>query len=233
MVAGDQLAGLAVWPPAHRPLSHGQVLDGPVHHLQLLDGPRGAVVGLQVLHRLLAQGDDVHVLRLLLGHVTLQHTESLHRGAPVRRGAPSDQRRILVRRLGQEGESGVGGVRGDDADLLVLNRHKVHVVHVARHHQLDLLPAAGGQLVRLQDAARLLLLRGVARPFLVVRFGVRLQVVEAREREAAEGAGEGLPPRVRGDVSASGARVREGFVADGAVVRFLPSGRNNRYCLQH
>lgn len=180
---GDGLAalvadvdGLAVFLPAHGALrallSVGQLLDRLVQHLQLVQGPlrylkglRGTVVRLQVLHGLFAQSDELHVLRLVR-HLALQHADSLDLRAGVHHAALRDQSRHALHvscRLGEEGESGVGRfcrlpLCGDDADLLVLSRHKVDVLHVSRHHQLDLLLRAGGQLVLLllQDVTHLL-----------------------------------------------------------------------------
>lgn len=240
---GDGLAalaadvnGLAVLLPAHRP--HRGVPGGRRgHRLQLLDGSlrhvkglRGAMVGLQVLHGLLAQGDDVHLLGLVR-HLALQHTQSLDPRALVQQASLSGQSHVLVCRLGEEGQPGVGRVdrvplRGYDADLLVLTRHKVNVAHVSRDDQLDLLLGGGGQLVllQLQDAA--LVLRGGS--LLAVRLGVCPQVVQAREGEAAARAGEGLLPRVRGDVPPPRAGVREGFVADVTVVGLLASEKGDQ-----
>lgn len=49
------------------------------------------------------------------------------------------------------------------------------------------------------------------------------QIVQAGEREAAEGAGEGLLPGVRCDVPPPRAWVRERFLTDAAVVGLLTS----------
>lgn len=170
---GDRLAalapdvnGLAVflpasWAPRALRLRRLQGLAG--------SGLWGAVMGLQVLHGLFAQSDDMHLLRLL-AHLTLEHVDGVNVGALLRRTTLSDQSHVS-RRLGEEGEPGVRRFccfrfrSSDDADLLVLRRHKVYVVHASRHHQLDLLLGARGQLelLQLQDVAHLLgrRLRGI------------------------------------------------------------------------
>lgn len=235
---GDGLAalapdvdGLAAFLPAGRALRALRL-----HRLQLLDGRlRGAAMGLQVLHRLFAQSDDVHLLGLV-PHLALEHVDRLNVRALLHHAAQSH----VSRRLGEEGEPGVRRFRrlpfrgGHDADLLVLRWHKVYVLHTSRHHQLDLLLGAGGQLelLQLQDVPHLLGRRRFRRvglsscccsSFFVVRFDVRFQIVQAGEREAAEGAGEGLLPGVGRDMPPPRARVREGFLTDAAVVGLLTS----------
>lgn len=96
---GDRLAalapdvdGLAVFPLA------GWALR--LHRLQLLDGSLcslhglwGAVMGLQVLHCLFAQSDDVHLLRLV-AHLALKHVDSLNLRALLHHTALSDQSHV-------------------------------------------------------------------------------------------------------------------------------------------
>lgn len=93
----------------------------------------------------------MHLLRLVC-HLPLQHTDGL-----VHYTALSDQSYILhvSRRLREERQSRVSRIcllslGGDDADLLLLTWDKINVVHVSRHHQLDLLFRALGQLVLLE-----------------------------------------------------------------------------------
>lgn len=242
VVAGDLLAGLAdgdglaalaadvdglaVLLSAR--LGH-HLLDGPLRYLERV---WGSVVGLQVLHGFFTQRDDVHLLRRLR-QLALQHADGVDLGVLSHRVALRNQGHILhvSRLLGKQRQSGRGrlgrlSVCRDEVDLLVLTRYEADVV--PRHHQLDLLLGAEGGLVllQLQDVWRLLVR---LRPFrgghslLVVGLGVSLQIVQACEGQAAEAAGEGFLPRVGGDVSSPGARVREGLVADVAVEGFLSS----------
>lgn len=235
MAAGDLLAGLAdgdwladlavdvdglaVNLQALR--RHSQLLR-LLHHLEracYLQRMRRAMVGLQLVNGFFTQGDDVHLLRL----VALQHANGVSLRDVGRGVSLSDQRQVLdlPRRLGEEGDLGVGRMRhfsvgGDQVDLLILTRNEVDVVHPTSHHQLDLLLRAERRLVRLQmeDAARLLRRRGWrglgcrgGGSLLVVRLCVRFQVVRPGKGKATEGAGEGFLPRVGGDVASPRAGV--------------------------
>lgn len=183
VVAGDLLAGLAdgdglaalaadvnglaALLPAHLPLRALQLLQ----HVQLLvdgslcdvEGLRRSVVSLQVLDRLFAQGDDMHLLGLVR-HLTLQHADGVNLRGLLHHVTLSDQGLHVARRLGEECESRVCRLGrlptcGDEADLLVMSRHKINVLHIPSHHQLDLLLGTGRQLVllELEDVADLLL----------------------------------------------------------------------------
>lgn len=110
---GDRLAALAadvnspalLLFPAHLPLqgllNNRQLLDWLTHHLQLLNGTlcylkglRRTVMGLQLLHSLFTQSDNMHLLSLV-HHLTLQHTYSVDLRGLIHHITLSDQRHIV------------------------------------------------------------------------------------------------------------------------------------------
>lgn len=104
----------------------------------------------------------MHLLRLVC-HLSLQHADGLNLRRLVHHAALSDQRHVLhvSCRLREERQSRVSrfcrlSLGGDDADLLLLTRDKINVVHISRHHQLDLLFGAL-VLLELQDVTHLFL----------------------------------------------------------------------------